>query len=209
MQTEVNTIKPYVYKIGWTHSNMWYIGSRIANKVPAKNDLMIKYFTSSKYVKSYIKIHGAPDYIEIISEYECKKEAVLQEYLLIVNENAVYDEKYFNMRAYYGDLPEHCVSGKQTEEHKQKRIKGLQKYWEDQGQINRMTGNKSMTGQIRSEEEKRKTSISGKLKWQDPEHREKVLNSQKDITRACPYCGYVSRPCAIGNHKKKCSLRPQ
>jgi len=42
---------PYVYKLVHKETGEFYIGFRCANKVPANEDLGIKYFTSSKLVK--------------------------------------------------------------------------------------------------------------------------------------------------------------
>jgi hypothetical protein len=55
---------PYTYLIGWSKLNVWYYGRRTAiNCHP--DEFWISYFTSSKYVADFIKIHGDPD-IKII-----------------------------------------------------------------------------------------------------------------------------------------------
>lgn len=42
--------QPYVYRLDHRETGEFYIGYRAANKVPAEQDLGIKYFTSSKYI---------------------------------------------------------------------------------------------------------------------------------------------------------------
>ena len=44
-------IYPYVYRLDHPITGEFYIGYRSANKVPASEDLGIRYFTSSKTVK--------------------------------------------------------------------------------------------------------------------------------------------------------------
>jgi len=44
-------IYPYVYRLDHPVTGEFYIGVRLANKLPAESDLGHKYFTSSKFVK--------------------------------------------------------------------------------------------------------------------------------------------------------------
>lgn len=55
---------PYVYLLGWSKQKIYYYGARYA-KGCHPNDLWIKYFTSSKYVKYAVEFFGEPDIIEI------------------------------------------------------------------------------------------------------------------------------------------------
>lgn len=50
---------PYTYLIGWSNLNKFYYGAQW-NKKSNPNDLMTKYFTSSKIVKHYIQTYGLP-----------------------------------------------------------------------------------------------------------------------------------------------------
>lgn len=69
----------YTYLIGWSDQNKWYYGSRIGNKLPPKEDLWSKYFTSSKYVKQFREEHGEPDVIQIRKTFNCKVKCRLWE----------------------------------------------------------------------------------------------------------------------------------
>lgn len=55
---------PYTYLIGWSSHNKWYYGRR-TRKGCHPEELWVKYFTSSKHVKSFAKQHGKPDIIQI------------------------------------------------------------------------------------------------------------------------------------------------
>lgn len=55
---------PYTYLIGWTNLNTWYYGRR-TKKGCHPNELWVKYFTSSRDVKSFRERHGDPDIIEV------------------------------------------------------------------------------------------------------------------------------------------------
>lgn len=55
---------PYTYLIGWPKLNVWYYGVRYAEGCHPK-DLWTTYFTSSKYVTEFVKIHGEPTYRKV------------------------------------------------------------------------------------------------------------------------------------------------
>lgn len=63
-------VKPYTYIIGWPDLGAWYYGVRFANKLPAKEDLWGKYFTSSKIVKQFRKDNGEPGVIIVHREFD-------------------------------------------------------------------------------------------------------------------------------------------
>lgn len=54
----------YTYLIGWSHLNIWYYGRRTARNCRPE-ELWVKYFTSSKYVEEFRKIHGEPNLINV------------------------------------------------------------------------------------------------------------------------------------------------
>ena len=64
---------PYTYLIGWSHLNMWYYGRRTAKNCHP-NDLWVKYFTSSDYVKEFRTINGEPDVIQIRQIFKSVKQ---------------------------------------------------------------------------------------------------------------------------------------
>jgi hypothetical protein len=63
-------VKPYTYIIGWPDLGAWYYGVRYANKLPARADLLSKYFTSSKIVKQFRKDNGEPSVIIVHREFD-------------------------------------------------------------------------------------------------------------------------------------------
>lgn len=68
----------YTYLIGWSNLNRYYYGVRYSKKCHP-TDLFVTYFTSSKRVKQFIKIHGNPDIIQIRKVFTEKKDAILWE----------------------------------------------------------------------------------------------------------------------------------
>jgi hypothetical protein len=57
---------PYLYAIGWTALDKWYLGCRYAPHSDP-SDLWVSYFTSSKVVAEYRKLYGDPDHKEILA----------------------------------------------------------------------------------------------------------------------------------------------
>ena len=76
--------RPYVYAILWTDLNMGYVGVRHA-KGCDPSDLWNTYFTSSKYVREYRKLHGEPDRIEIIDTFLTAEEAIGAEHEILAD----------------------------------------------------------------------------------------------------------------------------
>ena len=63
-----------MYLIGWKELDTWYCGVRYSrNCLP--DDLWKTYFTSSKLVEEFRKIHGEPNHIEILKEFNNSKDA--------------------------------------------------------------------------------------------------------------------------------------
>lgn len=55
----------YTYRISWSSLGVSYYGLRLKYKGTPVEDLWVKYFTSSVYVKAFRKEHGEPDIIEV------------------------------------------------------------------------------------------------------------------------------------------------
>lgn len=73
-------VLPYVYKLIHKETGQFYFGVRHANKVPSSEDLGIKYFSSSKYVKTI----GFENFnYEILAEFFRKEDALEFESTLI------------------------------------------------------------------------------------------------------------------------------
>ena len=89
---------PYTYVIGWSKLNKYYYGRRTANNCNP-NDFWIKYFTSSKDVKEFRKIHGEPDIIKIRRTFnniiECSKWEVKVLRRLKVSKNDLWLNKSY------------------------------------------------------------------------------------------------------------------
>ena len=78
------SIKPYTYLAIHKSTGYFYYGVRLSNKLPAKQDLSILYYTSSNTVKSIIEAEGVDSFNWIIrKEFDDKKQAVFWEYKVI------------------------------------------------------------------------------------------------------------------------------
>lgn len=78
MNTIYEPSTPFVYLIGWTKHDTWYYGVRYA-KGCKPSDLWVRYFTSSKHVRTFAKEHGNPDVIEVRKVFEDPLQARLYE----------------------------------------------------------------------------------------------------------------------------------
>jgi len=100
-------MKPYVYLIGWTTLDTWYIGCRHSKNCDP-TDLWKTYFTSSKYVKRFRQENGEPDHIEILKEFIDPIEALFfekqkqEEFDVLKKENwlnrAIRSEKFIFLK---------------------------------------------------------------------------------------------------------------
>lgn len=110
---------PYTYLIGWSKLNLWYYGSRYANNkrgTAHPSDLFITYFTSSKQVKEFRKIHGEPDVIQVRRNFKTKEAAVKWEAKVLRRLDVKNDPKFLNMHNGDGKF----VFDKHTEDAKKK-----------------------------------------------------------------------------------------
>jgi hypothetical protein len=113
---------PYTYIVGWKLHKKFYYGARWAKNC-SPDDLWKTYFTSSKHVKNFRKLHGEPDLVQVrkifISADKCK----LYERKILTKLNVLNDDKWLNknINGYY--LP----NGKQTKQHIENRIKSFKK----------------------------------------------------------------------------------
>lgn len=167
---------PYTYLIGWSKHNKWYYGVRYAKECHP-NDLWVTYFTSSKYVKNFRKLHGEPDVIEIRKTFNDPIKAKEWEEKVLRKLNVIKEERFLNKNVNGRFLKE----GPQSKEHINKRIKaGLE--------TKRKNGPYHL-----SEETKLKISISTKgiSKPFSDEHyisiKNRISNFNKEII-CCPHC---------------------
>lgn len=85
----------YTYLLGWTNHNKWYYGVRFAKNCH-KNELWKTYFTSSKHVQNFAKVHGKPDIIEIRKEFVNHHDALSWETKVLTRMKVLNDDKWLN-----------------------------------------------------------------------------------------------------------------
>lgn len=86
---------PYTYLIGWSDHNTYYYGVRYAaNANPS--DLWVSYFTSSKYVKQFIKENGNPDIVQIRKTFSNTEKARIYEEKVLKRMNVIKDSRFLN-----------------------------------------------------------------------------------------------------------------
>lgn len=85
----------YTYHIGWSQTNKHYYGVRGTLLNPI-DDLWIKYFTSSKYVREYRKEYGEPDIIEIRKLFIDRVSALEWEHKVLVRMHTKISSDWLN-----------------------------------------------------------------------------------------------------------------
>lgn len=89
---------PYTYLIGWKKYNKWYYGRRTAKNCHP-SELWVTYFTSSKYVKNFTKLHGNPDVIEIRKLFPNEpKKCSVWESKVLEKINVQHNDKWLNKK---------------------------------------------------------------------------------------------------------------
>lgn len=88
--------QPYTYLIEWSSTGMKYYGVRYAKNCNPK-EFWKSYFTSSKYVKQYRKLHGEPDIISIRKTFVNRDDAILWEYKFLNRINAGERNDFLNV----------------------------------------------------------------------------------------------------------------
>lgn len=172
----------YTYLIKCTVNNKFYYGVRWANKFPPSEDLWVKYFTSSKIVKSLIKEYGKEAFIfEIRKVFAKKNEAIAWEEKVLRRLNVlklpdIWLNKCVSKAIRYDIHPRKNVKLEQdTKDKISKSNKGKPKWTKEQKlfmSINRSKDKHWNYGKNWSEEVKLKSSITNKKNWdiikQDP-----------------------------------------
>lgn len=168
--------EPFVYLIGWSHLDKFYIGCRYGKTVKAHpSQLWTTYFTSSKYVKEFREINGEPDIIRIEKIFDDPKKCIIFESKLNFRMNVIKNHKFLNMS--YGG--EKFMFIRHSEESKEKMKLGaknrLPKSIETRKKISdnlrnrppmtietRLKISNKNKGSIRTDEARKKMSISQK-----------------------------------------------
>lgn len=172
--------EPYVYFIGWSHLNIYYIGCKYGIKNPSHpSQFWVTYFTSSKLVKKFREVNGEPDIIRIEKTFTDAMKCLAYEYKLLVRMNSVKDPRFLNK----------STAGEKfmIDHHTEKTREKLRIAWKTRAPMSEETRQKisiSLTGRIRPptpEETRQKMSISAKNKPPITEEtRQKMSISQQN-----------------------------
>jgi hypothetical protein len=90
----MSNYQPYIYLIGWSNLDRWYVGSRYARNC-SPDDLWKSYFTSSKMVTAVRYLYGEPDMIQTYP-VEDKKDALTRECVVMFYVGAVEQPRWLN-----------------------------------------------------------------------------------------------------------------
>lgn len=86
----------YTYRVGWSLFNKYYYGVRFA-KGCHPDDLWNAYFTSSRHVKAFRKVHGEPDILEVRRIFgNNPRKAAEWEQTVLRRLNVEFNELYLN-----------------------------------------------------------------------------------------------------------------
>lgn len=170
--TDIYESRPYTYLIGWKSLDTWYYGVRYA-KAANPNELCVKYFTSSKYVKAFIQLHGLPDVVEIRKTFSDKKSAMLWENKVLRRLKVVESRRWLNQT--YNMGPDFKVSKRNT-------IPGML------AAKAKMTGKtwEELFGIEKASQMRKRCQESGRAVWRDPAlvARMKVRNNTENYKKA-------------------------
>jgi ribosomal protein S27AE len=188
---------PYVYKIGWSKHNKFYIGSQYGYKlkIARPDNLWTSYFTSSKRVSEFRRRFGEPDIIEILyknenfelSNEDRAKDVLSVERSLLQLNSVKLSEKFLNKSDTFcfranDDISNEKRSSTQKKryekdpEYRQKISKGVKVSREkDPTIVQRIKATReSNGGYVYSEEAKEKMSNSAKIRANTDEGKERM-----------------------------------
>lgn len=100
----------YTYLIGWTKLNRYYYGVRFSKKSDP-SELWIRYFTSSKHVKSFTEIYGDPDIIQIRKTFQDPNKARIWEEKVLKRMNVIEKDIWINKTNNKSIDPECAMKG--------------------------------------------------------------------------------------------------
>lgn len=93
---------PFTYRLSWTEFGMHYYGSKFS-KGCHPDDLWKTYFTSSKYVKEFIKTYGNPDIIKVTRTFDTIAECTSWESKFLTKFKANKNPNFINRSLGFGD----------------------------------------------------------------------------------------------------------
>lgn len=88
---------PFTYFIGWTKLNTFYYGRRTA-KGCNPSELWKTYFTSSRYVRAFRKIHGEPDIVQVRRTFTSTKKCNAWETKVLTRLDVQADARFLNKK---------------------------------------------------------------------------------------------------------------
>ena len=86
---------PYTYLIGWPELGRWYYGSRYALGCDP-SELWVRYFTSSKKVADFRKVHGEPTVKIIRKVFQDTNSVRMWEHRVLKKLKVIYNDRWLN-----------------------------------------------------------------------------------------------------------------
>lgn len=86
---------PYTYLIGWPELDRWYYGSRYALGCDP-SELWVRYFTSSKKVAEFRKVHGEPTVRIVRKVFQDTNSVRLWEHRVLKKLKVIYNDRWLN-----------------------------------------------------------------------------------------------------------------
>jgi hypothetical protein len=170
----MNIYTPYVYLIGWSRQDQYYIGSRRANNdrdVAHPSDLWTVYYTSSDIVHRFREEHGDPDVIQVLKTFADAHTAYKHESKLLRRLNAKNHPMLLNGHNNNGDF---YITGPHSQDTKAK-ISAANK--------GRILGPRSGETKAKISAAKKGTPSGQKGKKRSIETRAKMSNTHKGKKR--------------------------
>lgn len=178
-------IYPYVYKLTDPNTGKFYIGYRCANKVIAEDDIMKKYFTSSKHKDKLINFTPSivAVFFDSISAYEFEQQLIYENIHdpLCMNESCFYDKHMFKLKSH-------------TEESKLKISKSRTGIKFSESHLeNLRIAMEAKSYDYMTEDYKNTLSKQSISNWSDPVIREKRIRGQKKHIRTDEHRAALSK----------------
>lgn len=192
---------PYLYVIGWTCHDVWYVGIQYGQKSNPDN-LWTTYFTSSNYVKQFVQENGDPDQFQII-KYETAEQVIEAEIDFIKANNVLADPRWLNkngagaifMDSDVRDKISKSLTGKPRSETTKEKLRNVNLGKQLSNQTKEKLS-KAHKNRIRSDEHQKKLNDSNRKKaldvefrkklsasnykrWSDPEYKEKMITNKR------------------------------
>lgn len=152
----------YTYLIGWSKLNKYYYGVRYS-KDCTPEDLWIKYFTSSKRVHNFQKLHGEPDIIQIRKLFDDVHAAIKWESKVLSRLNVLKEDKWLNANiagAFSPVKPIDHQKGKKNSMYGKKRPDLVERNKKGHSLESKLKMSKSRTGRLWVTKENKSTHIS-------------------------------------------------